>query len=138
MCMIWLSPDDKELLSLLLNEISVGTLQKTWEQFMEFTPIPSGSAQEEEAIQYLKEKLEKYGLAPEILRYNAYLSTPIEAELTVLTPKQIQIHCSPYRQVGTTTSEGIEGNVVYIPPDEIGKTPCKNKIVLAEQSVSDD
>jgi len=136
--MIWLSPNDKELLSLLLNEISVENLQRTWEQFMNFTPIPSGSPNEEEAIQYLKEKLEEYSLNPDILRYNAYLSTPIEAQLTILSPKKMHIHCTPYRQVGTTTSEGIEGNVIYIPPDEIGKTVCSDKIVLAEQNVSDD
>lgn len=136
--MIWLSSEDKDLLSLLVNEISTKDLQRNWEKLMEFTPMPSGSPQEEEAIQFLKEKLEAYGLSTVILRYNAYLSTPIEAQLTVLAPKQMEVQCTPYRQVGTTTTEGIDGAVVYIPPDEIGKTACLNKIILVEQTDPDD
>jgi len=136
--MIWLSPEDKDLLSLLVNEISTENLQRNWELFMEFTPLPSGSPQEEKAIQFLKGKLEEYGFSPVVFRYDAYLSIPKEARLTVLAPKRMDVQCTPYRQVGTTTAEGIEGDVIYIPPDEIGKMTCRDKIVLAEQTVADD
>ncbi len=135
---IWLSPDDKELLQTFRNEISIDNLKKTWKQLMEFSPIPSGSLQEEQAIQYLKGKLEEFGLSPVILHYNAYLSIPKEAQLTVIAPKIMNIQCTPYRQVATTPSEGIMGEVIYLSPNEIGKVDCQGKIVLAEQTVSDD
>ncbi|MFQ6125865.1 MAG: hypothetical protein ACE5R6_14855 [Candidatus Heimdallarchaeota archaeon] len=41
--MIWLSSEDKDLLSLLVNDISIEALQRNWEKLMEFTPMPSGS-----------------------------------------------------------------------------------------------
>lgn len=105
---------------------------------MEFTPIPSGSPQEMQAIQFLKSKLEEYGLHPKILRYDAYISIPKRALLEVLTPKCMEVKCTPYRQVGTTGPQGVEGDVMYIPPEEIGVAECKGKIVLAEQETTAD
>ena len=33
---------------------------------------------------------------------------------------------------------GIEGEIIYLAPDEVGKADCRDKIVLAEQKTSDD
>ncbi len=136
--MIYLIDDDSRLLAEMETEISRELMQENWERFMEFTPIHSGSGKEEEAIQFLKRKLEEYGLEPEVLRFEAYISDPKHARLEVLEPYREEIQCTPYRQVGTTGPEGIEGEVVYIPPEEIGVTDCKEKIVLAEQRTAGD
>lgn len=136
--MIWLTEEDRQLLAEMEGEISKEELQENWERFMEFTPTPSGSPQEEEAIQFLKRKLEDYGLYPQVLRFDAYISEPKWAKLEVLAPQELKIRCTPYRQVGTTGPEGVEGEVVYIDPDSIGKAECRGKIVLAEQAVSGD
>lgn len=136
--MIWLTEDDRQLLAEMEGEISKEELQGNWERFMEFTPTPSGSPQEEEAIQFLKRQLEDYGLEPQVLRFDAYISEPKWAKLEVLAPQELEIRCTPYRQVGTTGPEGVEGEVVYIDPDSIGKVECRGKIVLAEQAVSGD
>ncbi|MBS7619213.1 M28 family peptidase [Candidatus Bathyarchaeota archaeon] len=136
--MIWLSEADKELLKGLEKEISKEELLENWKKLMEFTPSPSGSPQEEKVIQYIRDKLEIYGLKPEILRYDAYISEPRYARLLVLAPERFEVQCTPYRQVGTTTPEGIDGEVIYIDPEHIGKTECEGKIVLADQETSSD
>ncbi|MFB0543607.1 MAG: M28 family peptidase [Candidatus Bathyarchaeia archaeon] len=136
--MLLLTEEDRKIISKMIGEVSKESLQKNWESFMKYTPIPSGSPQEEMAAQFLKEKLKEYDLEPEILRYEAYLSEPKWAKLEVLEPQEVEVQCTPYRQVGTTGPEGIEGEVIYISPEDIGIAECRGKIVLAEQSVPDD
>ena len=136
--MIKLSNQDQQLLDKLAKEISKEELKENWTRFMEFTPIHSGSPSEEDAARFIKQKLDEYGLSPEILRYEAYLSDPKWARLVVLEPQKVEIQCTPYRQVGTTGPEGFKGEVIYLTPEEIGKTECRDKIVLAEQDTSGD
>jgi len=136
--MIWLTEEDRQLLAEIEGEISKETLRENWERLMEFTPIPSGSPQEEAAIQFLKGRLEEYGLEPRVLRYDGYVSEPKWAKLEVLSPQRLEIRCTPYRQVGTTGPEGVEGEVVYIDPEGIGRADCRGKIVLADQATSGD
>lgn len=136
--MIWLTEEDRTLLKKMKEEISKKIMKENWEHFMEFTPIHSGSPEEEAAVFFLKEKLKKYGLEPEILRFDAYISDPKWAKLEVLSPLEMEIKCTPYRQVGTTGPNGIKGDVVYISSQDLGKIPCKDKIVLADQKTADD
>ncbi|RJS89286.1 M28 family peptidase [Candidatus Bathyarchaeota archaeon] len=135
--MIWLSKEDRELLERLLEEISAEELERNWEKIMEFTPMPSGTPQEEAAIQWMKGKLEEYGLEPRVLRYPAYISLPKEAQLTVLSPRRMEIHCSPFRSVASTPPEGVEGELVYIRSDDLGKVECRDKIVLTDQATGE-
>lgn len=136
--MLLLTEEDRETIFKMTGEVSKEILQKNWEGFMEYTPIPSGSPQEEMAAQFLKKKLKEYGLKPKILRYEAYLSEPKWAKLEVLEPQKLEVQCTPYRQVGSTGLEGIEGEVIYIAPEDIGIAECEGKIVLAEQRMPDD
>jgi len=136
--MIRLNEEDCRLLAEMEGEISRDALMENWKRFMDFTPIPSGSPQEEAAIQFLREKLEEYGLEPRVLRFDAYISDPKWARIEVLAPQRIEVRCTPYRQVGTTGPEGIEGEVVYIDPESIGRADCRDKIVLADQATSGD
>ena len=134
--MIWLSEEDKRILDEMLGEVSKEEMLRNWRRFMEFTPIPSGSPQEREAIGFIKERLEDYGLDPQLYWFYGYVSEPKYARLRVLSPVEMEVQCTPYRQVGSTGPEGIEGDVVYISPEEIGKVDCRDKIVLAEQRVA--
>jgi len=136
--MIWLTEEDRELLKEMEGEISKLLMRKNWRIFMEHTPIHSGSPEEEAAVQFLKERLKEYGLEPEVLRFDAYISDPKWAKLEILAPLVMEIKCTPYRQVGTTGPGGIEGDVVYISPQDIGRVPCKDKIILAEQQTAGD
>jgi hypothetical protein len=136
--MIWLTEKDRELLKSMETMISKEEMLKNWEAFMEITPIHSGSEEEETGFQFLKQKLEEYELETQMLRYDAYLSDPKYAKLEILQPIEMTLNCTPYRQVGSTGPEGIEGEVIYIAPENIGKVACENKIVLCEQQTAGD
>ncbi len=136
--MIWLTEEDRDLLKDMEAMISKEEMQANWEAFMELTPIHSGSEEEEEAFRLLKAKLEEYGLEPEMLRYDAYISDPKYAKLEILQPLEMELKCTPYRQVGTTGPEGIEGEVIYIAPEDLGRAACRDKIVLCEQQTTGD
>lgn len=135
--MIKLSENDKKILNKMISKISKKRVKKNWEEYMKFTPAPSGSDQEEQIIQFIYRTLKGYGLTPEIHRYDAYLSDPKWSKLEILEPQKTEIQCTSYQQVGTTSPEGIEGEVIYLQPDEIGYTDCRGKIILAEQKTSD-
>lgn len=130
--MIWLSKENEELLRKITEKVSADELQKQWEKVIEFAPMPSGTPQEEAAIQYMKNTLEDYGLTPEILRYYAYISIPLEAQLTVVSPRTIELQCNPYRCVASTPAGGVEGDLIYIERDDLGSMECKDKIVLTQ------
>ena len=136
--MIWLTEEDRALLKEMEAEVSKEEMQTNWETLMELTPIHSGSEEEEAAFQLLKAKLEEYGLEPEMIRYDAYISDPKFAKLEVLQPLEMELKCTPYRQVGTTGPEGIEGEVIYIAPEDMGRAACRDKIVLCEQQTAGD
>ncbi len=136
--MIWLTNETKALLDRLEKGIDKPRMQKQWEEMMEIAPILSGSAEEEKAIQYMKKRFEEYGLESQIHRFDAYLTQPKRSELKIVSPIEMKVQCTPYRQVGTTGPEGIAAELIYIPPDELGYADCRGKVVLCEQKTGGD
>jgi len=136
--MIWLTEETKRLVSDLEAGISKELMMKNWGNLIALSPLHSGSPEEEEAVQFLRSKLEEYGLEPRVLRFEAYISDPKHARLEVLEPVRMGVQCTPYRQVGSTGPDGIEGEVSYIPPEELGYAECRGKIVLCEQQTAGD
>ncbi len=136
--MIWLTDKDRQLLAEIEGEISREIMLENWKAFMKYTPLPSGSVQEKKAVQFLKSKLKEYGLTPDVLHFEAYISNPKYAKLVILRPYEQEVQCTPYRQVGTTGTEGVEGDVIYIPPEEVGTAECRDKIILVDQQTSGD
>lgn len=136
--MILLLDEDRKLLRKMESEISKETMSANFDELMQYPPLHSGSPEEEQAIQVLRKKLEEYGLEPKILRYEAYITDPKTAKLTITAPQLMEIQTTPYRQAGSTTQEGFEAEVIYIPPDMIGYQECRGKIVLCEQKTSGD
>lgn len=136
--MILLPDEDKKLLRKMESEVSKEAMSANFDELMQYPPLHSGSPEEEQAIQVLRKKLVEYGLEPKILRYEAYITDPKTAKLTVTAPQVMEIQTTPYRQAGSTTQEGFEAEVIYIPPDMIGYQECRDKIVLCEQKTSGD
>jgi hypothetical protein len=136
--MILLPEEDRKLLRKMDSEVSKELMQANFDDLMEYPPLHSGSPEEEKAIQALKMKLEEYGLEPKILRFEAYITDPKTAKLTVTAPQVMEIQTTPYRQAGSTTPDGFEAEVIYVPPDMIGYQECRGKIVLCEQKTSGD
>ena len=136
--MIWITDGTKRLISDLESGVDKILMQRNWDALMEIAPTHSGSPQEEQAIQFLKKRLEEYGLECRIHRFEAYLSDPKYSSLKITAPIEMNIQSTPYRQVGTTGYDGIEAEMIYLSPDEIGYADCKDKIVLCEQKTSGD
>jgi hypothetical protein len=136
--MIWLTDETKKLIKELEKGIDKGLMQLNWETMMEFSPIHAGSPEEKRAIQFIKQKFEEYGLETKIHHFEAYLSDPQYSSLRITHPVEMEVQCTPYRQVGTTTPEGFEAEVIYVPPEEIGYAECRGKVVLCEQKTSGD
>jgi hypothetical protein len=134
--MILLPEEDRKLLRKMEAEVSKETMSANFDELMQYPPLHSGSPEEEQAIQVLRKKLEEYGLEPKILRYEAYITDPKTAKLTVTAPQVMEVQTTPYRQAGSTTQDGFEAEVIYVSPDMIGYQECRGKIVLCEQKTS--
>jgi len=136
--MIVLNDDTVKLIERLESGIDKELMQRNWEEMMEIAPILSGSEEEERAIMYMKEKFEGYGMECNVHRFDAYLSQPKYSKLKIVSPVEMEVKCTPYRQVASTGPEGFEADLIYIPPEDLGYAECRGKIVLCEQKTSGD
>jgi hypothetical protein len=136
--MIWLTDETKTLIEKLEKGIDKQLMQDNWEKMMEFAPIHSGSPEEVQAIKYIQSRLEEYGLETRLHWFEAYLSDPQHSSLRITHPVEMSIQCTPYRQVGTTSPEGFEAEMIYVPPEELGYAECRGKVILCEQKTSGD
>src|SRR4030042_1652208 len=136
--MIILTDETRRLIADLEKGIDKKRMQANWDRMAEFSPIHSGSPQEVQAMGFLKERLEEYGLEPRLHAFEAYISDPRYSSLRVTPPVEMEVQCTPYRQVGTTTQEGFEAEVIYVPPEELGYAECSGKVVLCEQKTTGD
>ena len=136
--MIILTDETRKLLADLEKGIDKKRMQANWDTLNTFAPIHSGSSQEMQAIEFLRERLEEYGLEPRLHMFEAYVSDPKFSRLRITHPVEMDVQCTPYRQVGSTTPEGFEAEVIYVPPEEMGYADCRGKVVLCEQKTSGD
>ena len=136
--MIILTDETRKLLADLEKGIDKKRMQANWDTLNTFAPIHSGSPQEMQAIEFLRDRLEEYGLEPRLHMFEAYISDPKFSRLRITYPVEMEVQCTPYRQVGSTTPEGFEAEVIYVPPEEMGYADCRGKVVLCEQKTSGD
>jgi Iap family predicted aminopeptidase len=74
----------------------------------------SGSEGERRANAYLKEKLTEYGIPFDAYEMELYLSHPMSASVTVLTPEPAKLEAINHAFSRSTPAGGIEGELVYI------------------------
>lgn len=133
--MFSLSADDDALLEKLVGDISKEAMAKNWKELMSLMPAPSGDPQVENVMGFIQEELNQYGVENELFRFDGYVSLAKYARLRIIEPIMKEVTCIPHQQVGTTDSSGIEGDCIYIPPEEIGFAPCQDKVVVSEQAM---
>lgn len=77
----------------------------------------SGTEDERQAAEYLYERLQSYGLEPEILTFDSYISWPREGQLQVTLPdgtaQDVPVRTRSFG--GSTTDGAIEAEMVFIP-----------------------
>ncbi len=74
----------------------------------------SGSPGEREANAYLKKKLTEYGIPFDSYEMDLYLSHPMSASVTVLTPEPAKLEAINHAFSRSAPSGGVEGELVYI------------------------
>ena len=74
----------------------------------------SGSEGEREANAYLKRKLTEYGVPFDSHEMELYLSHPMSASVTVMTPEPAKLEAINHAFSRSTPAGGVEGELVYI------------------------
>jgi Iap family predicted aminopeptidase len=74
----------------------------------------SGSEGEREANAYLKKKLTEYGIPFDSYEMELYLSHPMSASVTVLTPEPAKLEAINHAFSRSTPAGGVEGELAYI------------------------
>ncbi len=132
----WLevTPDE----SRLMGEVSQSELMANTTAIARWTRL-SGSAEEAQSVEYVRGKLEEYGLDAKLIHHDAYISLPLSARLLVEspvgTPDLADIDCITHSCGVSTPPEGVAGELVYVghgAPDDYAKADVRGKIVLVE------
>ncbi|MFX1535157.1 MAG: M28 family peptidase [Promethearchaeota archaeon] len=129
--MSWLPSGKSELEKKILVEVNSDELFKHVEFLSKFDRI-SGGPGEAKAIEYVKKKLEEYGVPIELYEFESLLSYPIAAELEVTAPEKTSVECITH---AFSTSGDEIGELVYVGsgyPEDYEKVNVKGKIVLCD------
>lgn len=110
--------------SVVREEISTENMLETVQKIASWERL-SGSEEELEAFRYLKQRLEDYGYATQLLSCDTYISLPVRCRLRVNGEEvQAQTH-------SMVPSAHAAASLVYCPGEgDMGRTDCAGKIVL--------
>lgn len=95
----------------------------------------SGTAAEREAFAYLEQELVSYGLRPEWIDHDAYISLPGKAFLAVVAPESRTLLCITHSFSQPTPAGGMEAELVYVgrgAPADYEGLDVRGKVVLLE------
>ncbi|MFQ5927696.1 MAG: M28 family peptidase [Terriglobia bacterium] len=108
-----LTPEDRQFITRLQQEISWTEMQKILEPFNSLDRI-SGGAGEARASALLVAALQQYGIPYQVHRFRAYLSWPLRAELRVVAPEQKPLRAVTVAFSAATAPQGLEGELVFV------------------------
>jgi Iap family predicted aminopeptidase len=120
--------DEKDLKTKILSEYSPEKVQKHLDYLTTLTR-QAGSEDERKAAEYIKGRLDNYGIEVNIYEVDAYISIPKESELNIQHPIKKSLPCLSAAFTPPTPAAGIEGELIL--PDSLNqKTDLKGKIAL--------
>jgi len=92
-------------------------IDETWSHVEHLSTLDktSGTEGEMKAHEYVREKLEKYGVNYEAIEIDSLISHPKEASLRVVSPESLDVECITHSFSKPTPDEGIEAEMVYVP-----------------------
>jgi len=105
-----LSKEEKKFLSGI-------DIDETWSHVEHLSTLDktSGTEGEMKAHEYIREKLEEYGVRYEAIEFDSLISHPKEASLRVVSPAGRDVECITHSFSKATPEEGIEAEMVYVP-----------------------
>ena len=78
-------------------------------------PRLSGTQEELEGFQYVQKKVTEYGVDNKLLTFRGYLSYPRFAKVEVGGDEPLTLQAKTRSFSASTSNDGVEGDVVYIP-----------------------
>jgi hypothetical protein len=105
-----LSKEEKEFLSGI-------DIDDTWShvEYLSTLDKTSGTEGEMKAHEYIREKLDEYGVKYEAIEFDSLISHPKEASLKVISPEAQDVECITHSFSKATPKEGIEAEMVFVP-----------------------
>jgi hypothetical protein len=105
-----LSKEEKEFLSGI-------DIDDTWShvEYLSTLDKTSGTEGEMKAHEYIREKLDEYGVKYEAIEFDSLISHPKEASLKVISPEAQDVECITHSFSKATPEEGIEAEMVFVP-----------------------
>jgi hypothetical protein len=105
-----LSKEEKEFLSGI-------DIDDTWNhvEFLSTLDKTSGTEGEMKAHEYIREKLEEYGVKYEAIEFDSLISHPKDAALRVISPAVQDVECITHSFSKATPEDGIEAEMIFVP-----------------------
>ena len=138
--LFWVDSKEAALEKRVLSEYAGDEVRKHHEYLTTLTRI-AGTDDERKAAEYIKGKLDEFGIEAEIYEFDAYISHPGEAELEILSPVQKSFPSLAHGFISSTPPEGIEAELVPVgkgTAEDFRTKIVKGKIVLVESEGGDD
>ncbi len=135
-----LEVEEKELEKKVLAEYSSDEVRKHLEYLTTLIRI-AGTEDELKAAEYIKGKLEEYGIDGEIYEFDAYISHPGKAELEILSPIQSSFPCLTHAFIVSTPPDGMEAELISVgkgSEEDYQGVDVRNKIVLIGSGGGED
>lgn len=99
----------------LAKEISLEEIYQTMDFLVEEVGERlSGTPEMKKATEYIRDRLQGYGIDAWIDHFPMYMSYPKEAALKMLAPEAIEFRARPVGHIKNTGAEGIEGELLYL------------------------
>jgi hypothetical protein len=113
----------------VVDEVSAEALMKHTAFIAEEDRL-SGSEGEARAVEYFREVMTDLGFEVNIQRVENFLSLPLNASATVISPESKELPCITQSFSASTPPEGIEAELIYVAQGS--EADVKNKIVMRE------
>jgi hypothetical protein len=125
----WVEAEEKELEKKVLSEYSRDEIRKHLE-YLTTLIRRAGTEDELKAANYIKARLDEYGVDSEIYEFDAYISLPGEATLELLSPVQKSFPCLSGVFITPTPPEGLEAELIYLGERGNEEMDVRGKVVL--------
>lgn len=128
----WLDEKEKRLEKKILSEYSITEIQRHLAYLTTLTRL-AGTEDELKAANYIRSKLEEYGIDCRIHEFDAYISHPGHAEIEMTSPIARSFPCLSNAFIASTPPEGIEAQLIFVGKgmeEDYRGADAKGKIVL--------
>ena len=98
----------------VLSDISI---DETWGhvEYLSTLDKTSGTEGEKQAHEYVRGKLQEYGVPFKTYEFDSLISHPKEASLRVISPTTFEVECITHSFSASTPDDGFEADLVFVP-----------------------